>query len=81
MRSGAVSGTLSSGLIGLNNGGTVTNSFWDTEKTGRATSAAGIGLTTAQMQTQSNFTSATAANGNVNPGWDFSNTWVAYDGV
>jgi hypothetical protein len=32
------------------------------------------------MQTEANFTSATAANGNVNPGWDFTNTWVMRDG-
>jgi hypothetical protein len=37
-------------------------------------------MTTAQMQTQANFTSATAANGHVNPGWDFTNTWVMQDG-
>ena len=32
------------------------------------------------MQTQANFTSATAANGNVNPAWDFAATWVMYQG-
>jgi hypothetical protein len=37
-------------------------------------------MSTANMQTQANFTSATAANGNVNPGWDFTGTWVMYNG-
>jgi hypothetical protein len=32
------------------------------------------------MQNQANFTSATSANGNVNPNWDFTNTWVMYSG-
>ena len=58
----------------------VSNSFWDVTTSGQTSSAGGIGMTTAQMQTQANFTSATAANGNVNPAWDFTNTWVLYDG-
>jgi hypothetical protein len=37
-------------------------------------------MTTAQMQTQANFTSATAANGHLNPGWDFGGTWLMYSG-
>ena len=32
------------------------------------------------MQQSSNFTSATTANGGVNPNWDFTNTWVQYNG-
>jgi hypothetical protein len=43
----------------------VTNCFWDTD-TGAATSAAGIGKTTAEMQTESTFTDA---------GWDFDTVW------
>jgi hypothetical protein len=58
----------------------INNSFWDVTSSGLTTSAGGIGMTTAQMQTQANFTSATAANGNVNPNWDFATTWVMYDG-
>jgi len=61
-------------------GGTATGSFWNTTTTGQATSPIGVGMTTAQMQTQANFTSATAANGNVNPAWDFAATWVMYQG-
>ena len=37
-------------LVGSNDGGTVTNSFWDTETSGKATSAGGTGKTTAEMQ-------------------------------
>ena len=78
--SGAVSGSSSvGGLAGFNNG-TVTGSFWDTTASGQGSSAGGVGMTTTDMQTQANFTSATAANGNVNPAWDMANTWVMYDG-
>ena len=60
------------GLVGTNTQGTITNSFWDKTTSGQTTSAGGTGMTTAQMQTQANFTSATSANGNANPGWDFT---------
>jgi len=68
------------GLVGFNDTNSVTSSYWDTAASGLATSAAGVGMTTASMQNQANFTSATAANGNVNPNWDFTNTWVMYNG-
>ncbi|HEY8102595.1 MAG TPA: YDG domain-containing protein, partial [Burkholderiaceae bacterium] len=74
---GGTGGTFG-GLVGKNYG-TVTKSFWDTTTSAQATSNGGLGMTTAQMMTQANFTSATAANGNVNPAWDSTNTWVAYD--
>jgi filamentous hemagglutinin family protein len=64
----------------ITNLGTISNSFWDTQTSDQATSAGGIGLSTAQMQQQANFMSSTAANGNVNPAWDFSSTWVMYSG-
>ncbi|MEO8839648.1 MAG: YDG domain-containing protein, partial [Herbaspirillum sp.] len=67
------------GLVGLNYGG-VNNSFWDTTTSGQATSDGGVGMTTANMKSLVNFTSATAANGNVNPNWGFASTWVMYDG-
>ena len=51
------------GLVGGNNGGTVSNSFWDTETSGEATSSGGTGKTTAEMKTSSTFTDA---------GWDFT---------
>jgi filamentous hemagglutinin family protein len=68
------------GLLGPDSG-TVTGSFWNTTTSTRSTSAAGTGLTTAEMQTPAGaqFTSATAQNGNVNPGWSTS-TWAFYSG-
>jgi trimeric autotransporter adhesin len=80
---GAVSGTSNAGgLVGLWDAGTgINNSFWDVTTTGRATSSGGgTGMTTAQMQQQANFNSATAANGNVNPNWDFTSVWRIYEG-
>jgi large exoprotein involved in heme utilization and adhesion len=68
------------GLVGYNFGGTISNSFWDVQTSGLSMSAGGLGMSTAQMQQQLNFTSATTANGNANPGWDFANTWRMYDG-
>jgi hypothetical protein len=60
---GAVSGTHSlGGLVGRNIGGTVTNSFWDTQTSERGSSAGGTGKTTAQMQDPNTFLDA---------GWDF----------
>lgn len=44
-----------------NNGGTISNSFWDTTTSGQATSSGGTGKTTAQMKTLATFTDA---------GWD-----------
>jgi len=56
---GSVSGTsYVGGLVGWNNSaGTTTNSYWDTQTTGQASSAGGTGLTTAQMIDASNFSS------------------------
>ena len=53
--SGAGAGTLTGGLVGTNilgccTAGAVTNSYWDTQTSGQATSAGGTGLTTAQLQ-------------------------------
>jgi len=74
------------GLIGHGNAmlGAAT-SFWDTTTTGKTTSFDGTGsvtaggMNTANMKTAANFTSATAANGNVNPLWD-STIWTLVDG-
>ncbi|MCC5934163.1 MAG: T9SS type A sorting domain-containing protein [Balneolales bacterium] len=49
------------GLVGQNNGN-VTDSFYDTQATGKSSSAGGTGLTTAQMRTRTPF---------VNAGWVF----------
>ena len=53
------------GLIG-NGYGVTTNSFWDIQTSGWATSNGGTGKTTAQMKTKSTFTNA---------GWDFTTIW------
>ncbi len=54
------------GLLGVNFfGSPVTNSYWDTQTSGRASSGGGTGKTTAQMKTQSTFT-----------GWDFDDVWM-----
>jgi len=61
------------GLVGLNFIGNYTNCFWDTETSGRETSAGGTGKTTAEMKTQNTFT-----------GWDFQDVWnikVVSDGA
>ncbi|MDD2775950.1 MAG: GLUG motif-containing protein [Gallionella sp.] len=89
---GSVSGsTYVGGLVG-NNLSTVSNSFWDTATSGQTIGIGGLGAlqtgatgltstpTTNNMHLQANFTAATPANGNVNPAWDFANTWVMYEG-
>ncbi len=86
--SGAVTGSTSTGGLVGTNYATVTNSFYnsganpDLAGFGNAPDAAGtvLGMTLAQLQTQANFTSATSANGNINPGWDFTSTWTLYEG-
>lgn len=62
----------SGGFLGSSTGGTITNSYWDTETSGYASSAGGTGRTTMQMMTQSTFS-----------GWDFTlvgdgtiNEWI-----
>ena len=51
------------GLVGIQEGGSVAHSFWDIETSRRATSAGGIGKTTAEMQDPNTFMAA---------GWDFA---------
>ncbi len=65
---GSVSGTqYVGGLVGHTRVlGRVSQSFWDTQTSGQATSAGGTGKTTVQMQLRNTFISA---------GWDFWNTW------
>ena len=72
-------------LVGSNNLGKVTYSFYNSSNDGGRTGIGGQadvagsvwGMSTSDLQQQANFTSATAANGNVNPGWDFisGRTW------
>jgi hypothetical protein len=60
---GAVSVSIwGGGLMGGGPGDAVTGCFWDTQTSGRATSAGGTGKTTAEMQTAKTFLDA---------GWDF----------
>jgi hypothetical protein len=47
------------GLVGWNEEGTVSNSFWDTETSGQAASDGGTDKTTAQMQDITTFSGAT----------------------
>ncbi len=71
--SGAVSGTSEvGGLVGREISGTTDSSFWDVNTSGQIISAAGTGLTTAEMMTQSTFTGES-------PNWDFTNTWWMSD--
>ncbi len=78
---GAVTGSSNlGGLVGLETSATATNSFWNTDTSGQATSAGGagaVGKTTAQMMEFDTFNNA---------GWDISDTggsaavWRVYDG-
>ncbi|MDO8318652.1 filamentous hemagglutinin N-terminal domain-containing protein, partial [Rhodoferax sp.] len=86
---GAVTGMATNigGLVGVNTGA-VTNGFWDTTTSGQSIGIGGVdaaqagvtGLATSDMMASANFTSATTANGYVNPAWDFTNTWWMSDG-
>ncbi len=59
------------GLVGFNNGGIVSNSFWDTQTSGITavgnSSGVGTGKTTAEMTDYSTFKNA---------GWDFVTIWA-----
>ncbi|MEK7413167.1 MAG: GLUG motif-containing protein, partial [Planctomycetota bacterium] len=57
------------GLMGSNTG-PVTSSYWNKETSGQASSPAGTGMTSAQMQQLGNFTSS-----------DFANIWIGYNGL
>ena len=60
------------GLVGGGLEEWVTNSFWDIETSGQATSSGGTGKTTSEMQMMSTFADA---------GWDFVNVWWILEGV
>ncbi len=60
---GEVTGSTYIGGFAGRNDANISNSFWDTQTSGRTTSAGGTGKTTIQMQTESTFTDV---------GWDFS---------
>lgn len=70
--SGAAAGdSIVGGLIGTSSGGTVSASYWDTDASGQATSAAGTGLTSLDMLFEASFT-----------GFDFTTNpdWVIVEG-
>ncbi len=63
-------GAFFGGLIGVNQGATITASFWDINTSGQGSSAGGVGKTTAEMQMQVTF----------DPPWDFVNVWEIDEG-
>ncbi len=83
---GTSGGGTSGGLIGPQAGGTpytgltVTDSFWDTQTTGKSTSANGLGTgkTTAQMKSFSTFSAATW---DITDGWSAATIWGICDGT
>jgi len=78
-----VSGAVHAGNVGgflgatLGSSASISHSFWDVTTSGQTTSAGtgAVGMVTAAMQTQANYTSSTTANNNSSPAWDFTNTW------
>ncbi|MGD9731370.1 MAG: LamG-like jellyroll fold domain-containing protein [Desulfamplus sp.] len=56
--------SVTGGLIGVNAGGSVQDSFWDTQTSSQASSAGGTGKTSAEMKLMSTFTN-----------WVFPATW------
>jgi hypothetical protein len=59
------------GLVAYSNQAKITAGCWDTQVSGQLAGAAGMGLTTAQMQTRQSFASL---------GWDFADTWMICEG-
>lgn len=65
-------GTNPGGLVGVNQSTVDSDSFWDTEVSGQASSHGGTGKTTSEMTSSTPFTNA---------GWDFSDTWNIDAGI
>jgi hypothetical protein len=75
---GSISGSsYIGGLVGENLGGTVSNSFWDTQTSGTST---GIGLGTSSGATGETTDNMKTANTFLNAGWD-KNIWYMDSGV
>jgi filamentous hemagglutinin family protein len=73
---GLVTGTQDvGGYSGFGTGNTISESFWDTQLSGRATSVHGLGKTTAQMHAASTF-----ANWNIGTQGGTGEIWRIYDG-
>ena len=66
---GKVTGSGAGGLLGGKGSSEVIDNYWNTTTSGQTTSAAGIGLTDAEMQQQSSY-----------QGFDFTDTWAMVDG-
>jgi hypothetical protein len=64
-----VSGSSSVGGFAGYNAATITNSFWDTQTSGQATSAAGTGKTTSEMKDPATFTDENTSG--LTTAWDF----------
>ncbi len=60
------------GFMGNKTGGTVSNSFWDLQTSGKTTSVAGTAKTTAEMLDINTFLAA---------GWDFESIWAIQDDI
>lgn len=74
---GVVQGFMNNGgLVGTGASFPVTNSFWNVTTSTWSSSTGGRGMNTQNLQTPVNFSSATPANGNVNPGWDAIKVWI-----
>lgn len=58
------------GFAGYASASTASDCYWDTETSGQATSAAGQGKTTTEMNLKSTYS-----------GWDFTNVWNIYSGA
>ena len=58
------------GLVGTTTGGSIQNSFWDSDTSGQSTVAGGSPLTTSQFQDTSGFMALAGAQG-----WNFQTTW------
>jgi hypothetical protein len=79
--------TYAGGLVGLTYV-PISNNFYNSSANQTLTGIGGVadvagnvwGMSAANLQKQANFTSATIANGSVNPGWDFASTWFMYEG-
>lgn len=68
---GAVTGTTNVGGLVGNDTSTVSNSFWDNQTSGQATSDGGTGKTTAQMKVVATFTDTETVG--LTTAWDFVN--------
>lgn len=75
---GVVTG--SGGLNGAQNGGTTTQSFWDTQTSGQATSDGGTGRTTAQMKDIDTYTTGGPTWNMVTVGSYVDEVWAIDDG-